>query len=411
MTCSYHGDIHGETGETITDPVDGSRNDRTDFFGELEIQERNKLHSQHITLDHFVRVKEHQTRLKKHNGANSFSAHFSVKIFAQAIHKDGFGVPTIQGKSNATRIKVMQKIASHFFGWTQCQHSGISTTVTKQPRRISKQQQESEQSRIDLYRGSINKSTMSLSPKKSKSEMHLLKMKTLFASLENEVGKSAEKSEALLKSFLEETKELCETNAFNKSLLTIVSDVVNFHNDDDDDSSDDETPIESITDEKDRQWEIMFRQLRDYRILNGDCKVPLKSAEFPKLATWIKNQKSRFRNIRTGKGAKLKPERVVKLESLGISWGQNFPSQPSWNEMFDKLATYRNQMGDCNVPFNSANPTALAKWTAHQRTEYKRFKRGYDSLLTLDLIKRLNEIDFNWRGRKLSVKKLTESGK
>ena len=50
-----------------------------------------------------------------------------------------------------------------------------------------------------------------------------------------------------MKTLLKEVKELCETNAFHKSLRAIVDDIVN-----DDDSSDDEMPIESITNEKDR---------------------------------------------------------------------------------------------------------------------------------------------------------------
>ena len=55
-------------------------------------------------------------------------------------------------------------------------------------------------------------------------------------------------------------------------------------------------------------------------------------------------------------------------------------------------------MGNCNVPFNADHPTPLAKWTAYQRAEYKRWKKGRDTLLTLDQIGRLNDIGFNWKG-------------
>lgn len=164
--------------------------------------------------------------------------------------------------------------------------------------------------------------------------------------------------------------------------------------------SDDE---ESIVDEADN-WAIMFRQLREYRVLNGDCIVPMKFAENPKLASWVNNQKTSYRHFKTGGkgGRKIMPDKIVKLESIGFFWGKKYPPPASWDDMFDQLQNFQKRMGNCNVPFNEANPTALAKWVAYQCKEYKRFRKGCNaSLLTLDQIEKLNDIGMNWKGPKL----------
>lgn len=218
-------------------------------------------------------------------------------------------------------------------------------------------------------------------------EMILQNMDDLYEALKNEVGVSVENSEALLKAFLEDTKELCETSAFNKSFKVMVDDIVSV----DDDSSDDEAPAESITD----PWEIMFQQLREYKIENGSSAVPQKYKQNPKLGQWVKSQRGHY------KKRKLKMEKIVKLDGLGMWWGKDFPKPAPWNDMFEKLKSYRQHRGDCNVPFNADNPTALARWAANQRMEYKRFKKGRDSLLDLEQIQNLNEIEMNWRGPKL----------
>jgi len=164
------------------------------------------------------------------------------------------------------------------------------------------------------------------------------------------------------------------------------------------DLSDDE---ETVVDESDK-CTMMFRQLREYRIIHGDCQVSRGFKNNPKLAIWVKNQRKGYKNLKSGKkDQKILPERIIKLDSLGFNWGQNFPPPPSWDEMFEQLHNYQQKMGNCNVPFNATNPNALAKWAAYQRAEYKRFQKGKDSLLTLDEIGQLKEIGMKWKGPKL----------
>eukprot|EP00536_Pseudo-nitzschia_multiseries_P000431 jgi/Psemu1/233581/estExt_Genewise1.C_50246 len=146
----------------------------------------------------------------------------------------------------------------------------------------------------------------------------------------------------------------------------------------------------------------MFRQLRDYRIANGDCSVPTEFFENAKLGKWVANQRFQYNNLNTGKGKqKLHPQRIIKLNSLGFCWGKKYPAPASWNNMFEALQEYQQRMGNCNVPCHPTKPTLLARWAAYQRTEYKRFAKGKDSLLTLDQIGKLETIGMNWNGPKL----------
>jgi hypothetical protein len=193
------------------------------------------------------------------------------------------------------------------------------------------------------------------------------------------------------------TKTMNEMNSFDRSIEAIAK---ASDSEDEEDLSDDE---ESVVDESDK-WTMMFRQLREYRTIHGDCRVPRSYKENPKRARWVDDQRTAYRNFKTGKGKKIRPERKIKLDSLGFFWSKNNPHPPSWDEMFEKLHNYQQKMGNCDVPFNATNLNALARWTAYQRAKYKRFKNGKDSLLTLDQIRQLKEIGMKWKGPKLREK-------
>jgi len=162
-------------------------------------------------------------------------------------------------------------------------------------------------------------------------------------------------------------------------------------------SDDDETVVDES-----EVWKSMYCQLREYRIFHGDCLVSQTFKENPKLGRWVKNERTHYNNAKTGnKGTKMTPERQFQLERIGFSWGKKYPSPLSWAEMYEKLEEWREKTGNCNIPHHTTNPSALAKWCAWQRAEYKRHMRGRDSLITLDEIGKLNDIGFKWKGPKL----------
>jgi hypothetical protein len=213
--------------------------------------------------------------------------------------------------------------------------------------------------------------------------------------VEEHIRSSTERIERLEQSILdmkkhiftltEKVDEYIETGRFDKDEKEDVSDI-----------SEDE---ESDVDESD-SWMMMFRLLRDYRITNGHCKVT--KGENSKLYTWIKNQKTFYTNTKEGKkGQKLSNEKISKLESLCFPWGKKYLPPATWDEMFEKLKDYKQRFGHCNVPFSATNPIPLAKWVAYQRKEYKRFKNGVPSLITVEQVQKLKEIKLSWKGPKL----------
>lgn len=160
----------------------------------------------------------------------------------------------------------------------------------------------------------------------------------------------------------------------------------------DDDDNDD--PTENSND----PWMNMYRQMREYRIINGHCKVPMKYSRNPKLGWWVANQRKSRKG--SGNAKKMSAERVALLDAIGFVWGKDSPEPVAWEARYQELAKFRQNVGHCNIPLNSTDPSALACWVAAQRAEYKRFKRGRDSLLTLDQIGKLNEIGFSWKNPK-----------
>ena len=92
---------------------------------------------------------------------------------------------------------------------------------------------------------------------------------------------------------------------------------------------------------------------------------------------------------------KITPERVALLDGLGFNWGKGFPAPVSWDERFKEYKTYKQTYGE--VTIHQANPTPLASWVMAQRTEFKRGKKGLDTILSMDKIQQLNEAGFKWK--------------
>jgi Helicase associated domain len=196
--------------------------------------------------------------------------------------------------------------------------------------------------------------------------------------------------EDLEKELLETRKKLAEAEALVESLK--AKSASKEDDDDDDDVSDDDDDSVVGND----SWSLSYQQLREYRIINGNCNVA--KATNPKLCKWIDNQKFAYTNVKSAKkGNKISPEKILKLEGIGFSWGKKHPEPPSWESQFEELQKYQKTMRTCNITIHPTNPSPLAKWVMIQRSEYKRFKKGTGSLLTLEQIGQLKEIGFKWK--------------
>jgi hypothetical protein len=116
-------------------------------------------------------------------------------------------------------------------------------------------------------------------------------------------------------------------------------------------------------------WDEMFAALERYRHTHGDCKVPLKWKEDPKLGQWCSSQRA---NCKQGS---LSVERINRLESLGFVWDQ---LAAAWGEMFTVLTHYKSVHGDCNVPAVWQEDSKLGMWCGTQRRDFKAGKLSPD---------------------------------
>jgi len=157
----------------------------------------------------------------------------------------------------------------------------------------------------------------------------------------------------------------------------------------DDEISDDDT--EEDLDPND-PWVIKFNELRAYRITHGDSKVSkMKASAHEKLGRWVDGQRTARRK------GKLSQERINLLDSVDMFWGNAYQALLSWEEQFEELKKHQAVFGNCNIHVDATNPSSLAQWVARQRMEYKRFKKGQQSFLTLEQIGQLKNLGFKWK--------------
>ncbi len=135
----------------------------------------------------------------------------------------------------------------------------------------------------------------------------------------------------------------------------------------------------------DEKWETMFSQLLRYRDVHGDCNVPAKWSEDPKLGNWVGTQ----RTLR--KVGRLSEERIQRLDEIGFVWDLEASLKSSfWEDMFRLLVDYKREHGHCNVPRQWETNLNLANWVSNQRQAKKRGK------LSLQQIDRLDDLGFLW---------------
>jgi hypothetical protein len=130
----------------------------------------------------------------------------------------------------------------------------------------------------------------------------------------------------------------------------------------------------------DAAWDKMFSSLLDYKSRHGDCNVPQCWPENQRLANWVSTQRQFKR-----KGT-LSEVRVKKLEELGFVWNS---ISGFWDQMFAALVDYKRKHGDCKMPTKWNKNRQLASWVVNQRSRR--------ALLGEDRIRRLDDIEFQWK--------------
>lgn len=106
-------------------------------------------------------------------------------------------------------------------------------------------------------------------------------------------------------------------------------------------------------------WDQRYGQLIAYEKKNGNCNVPLRWQDNPKLGSWCNDQRKLY------KKRKLLARRKERLEQLGFVLD---PLAAHWEEMFSELNDYWRIHGNCNVSILDLKNKKLGQWVSEQRT-------------------------------------------
>ena len=142
-------------------------------------------------------------------------------------------------------------------------------------------------------------------------------------------------------------------------------------------------------DKHDFHWNKTYELAKKYYEEHGDLKVPVSyvTEDGINLGKWI----NQLRQIHKGNiEGNLSPERIEKLEKIGMIWDTKYNLQ--WNEMYELAKKYYEEHKNLKIPANyeTENGTKLGIWISHQRTAYKNKK------LTKERIEKLEEIEIIW---------------
>jgi hypothetical protein len=145
----------------------------------------------------------------------------------------------------------------------------------------------------------------------------------------------------------------------------------------------------NITEKADR-WDARFRQLLEYKQVNGDCNVSTKDSQNIELGRWVSKQrlaKNKFL---------LSEERERKLNSIGF-FLNIVSSKVDWDLRFRELLLYFQTHGDFNVPPCYPRNPLLASWVSERRNDYDLKRRGGEQTSLTPLREaKLDAIGFTW---------------
>ncbi len=112
-------------------------------------------------------------------------------------------------------------------------------------------------------------------------------------------------------------------------------------------------------------WESRFSEVSAFRKQFGHCRVPKHWPANPALGDWVSTQRAQR--------AMLSPSRRRRLDKLGFDW-QVKPMSPAktWEERFQELVGFQKRFGHCDVPGAWPGNQPLSEWVTRQRSRDKR---------------------------------------
>lgn len=144
----------------------------------------------------------------------------------------------------------------------------------------------------------------------------------------------------------------------------------------------------------DADWNARIKELKEFKAQHGNCLVPNRYPENPRLGTWVGKQRKQYKLFQEGKPSNLTEERVQALDDLDFVW--TLRSLVDWDERLEELKEYREKHGNCLVPQQYPENPQLGTWVSNQRKQYRLLREGKSSPMTDERVKKLDEIGFVW---------------
>jgi hypothetical protein len=137
----------------------------------------------------------------------------------------------------------------------------------------------------------------------------------------------------------------------------------------------------------DKQWNIQFEQLVEFKRTNGHCMVPRHYELDKSLGFWVHTQQ----NLHSKNN--LRRDRKELLDEIGFVWrvDSGADADKRWHQQYEKLVEFRRKSGHCIVPRRYEQDKSLGIWVSTQR------KFHIKSNLRLDRKDRLDKIGFAWK--------------
>lgn len=107
------------------------------------------------------------------------------------------------------------------------------------------------------------------------------------------------------------------------------------------------------------KWSQRFRDLVEFRKVQGHCLVPLEWPQNPSLAHWVKRQRCQYKAKMEGNHSTLSDERQEALEELGFIWDSH---RAIWEERLNEIIAFKVVHGHANVPSKFPQNPQLSIW-------------------------------------------------
>jgi len=183
----------------------------------------------------------------------------------------------------------------------------------------------------------------------------------------------------------------------------------------------------------DTLWNKRLEELKRYKETHGNCDVPRRYAQNPKLANWVQTQRTQCNLLLKGGSSYLTKERIDQLNEIDFDWCVKVvrnnilqvgtlertleridhlneidisskvgtvTNDALWKERYAELVDFKQEHGHCCVPTTYILNRRLGKWVDTQRRQYKIWKTEGESNLTKERRDKLNKIGFVWQAGK-----------